>query len=56
MGAGLPVISTLKSLLDSGDEVQRIEGIFRWASRRPGLGAHAGAHAGLGAAELVSGQ
>jgi aspartokinase/homoserine dehydrogenase 1 len=28
VGAGLPVISTLKSLLDSGDEVQRIEGIF----------------------------
>lgn len=28
VGAGLPVISTLKTLLDSGDEVQRIEGIF----------------------------
>jgi aspartokinase/homoserine dehydrogenase 1 len=30
VGAGLPIISTLKSLLDTGDEVQRIEGVFRW--------------------------
>ena len=29
MGAGLPVLSTLKTLLDTGDEVQRIEGVFR---------------------------
>jgi homoserine dehydrogenase len=29
VGAGLPIISTLKSLLDTGDEVQRIEGVFR---------------------------
>ncbi|PRW51144.1 homoserine dehydrogenase [Chlorella sorokiniana] len=28
VGAGLPVISTLKQLLDTGDEVQRIEGVF----------------------------
>lgn len=28
VGAGLPVISTLKSLLRTGDRVQRIEGIF----------------------------
>ncbi len=29
MGAGLPIISTLKQLLDTGDEIQRIEGVFR---------------------------
>ncbi|KDD75490.1 homoserine dehydrogenase [Helicosporidium sp. ATCC 50920] len=28
VGAGLPIISTLKTLLDSGDEVQRIEGVL----------------------------
>lgn len=28
VGAGLPVISTLKELIDTGDEVQRIEGVF----------------------------
>jgi homoserine dehydrogenase len=28
VGAGLPVISTLKDLIDTGDEVQRIEGVF----------------------------
>lgn len=28
VGAGLPIISTLKTLLDSGDDVLRIEGIF----------------------------
>ncbi|EFN56653.1 hypothetical protein CHLNCDRAFT_57539 [Chlorella variabilis] len=28
VGAGLPVMSTLKQLLDTGDEVQRIEGVF----------------------------
>jgi aspartokinase/homoserine dehydrogenase 1 len=28
VGAGLPVISTLRSLLDAGDKVERIEGIF----------------------------
>lgn len=28
VGAGLPVISTLQSLLDTGDKVQRIEGIL----------------------------
>ena len=34
VGAGLPIISTLKSLLDTGDEVQRIEGVFRWGRWR----------------------
>ena len=28
VGAGLPVISTLKDLVETGDEVQRIEGVF----------------------------
>jgi len=28
VGAGLPVIATLRTLLDTGDEVQRIEGCF----------------------------
>lgn len=28
VGAGLPVISTLKELVDTGDEVKRIEGVF----------------------------
>ena len=28
VGAGLPVISTLKELMDTGDEVTRIEGVF----------------------------
>lgn len=28
MGAGLPIISTLQSLRDSGDKVKSIEGIF----------------------------
>lgn len=28
VGAGLPVISTLKSLIDTGDEVLQIEGIL----------------------------
>ncbi|KAL8717545.1 MAG: hypothetical protein Q9225_005223 [Loekoesia sp. 1 TL-2023] len=28
VGAGLPIISTLKDLVDTGDEVQRIEGVF----------------------------
>lgn len=28
VGAGLPVISTLKDLVNTGDEVQRIEGVF----------------------------
>jgi homoserine dehydrogenase len=28
VGAGLPVISTLKDLVDTGDEVQKIEGVF----------------------------
>jgi homoserine dehydrogenase len=28
VGAGLPIISTLKELIDTGDEVQRIEGVF----------------------------
>ena len=30
VGAGLPIISTLKGLLDTGDDVLRIEGVFRW--------------------------
>ena len=28
MGAGLPIISTLQGLLRTGDQVERIEGIF----------------------------
>jgi homoserine dehydrogenase len=28
VGAGLPVISTLKDLIDTGDEIQRIEGVL----------------------------
>lgn len=28
MGAGLPVISTLRDLVETGDEVQKIEGVF----------------------------
>ena len=28
VGAGLPIISTLRSMLDAGDKVERIEGIF----------------------------
>ncbi|KAJ6262732.1 Aspartokinase [Drechslerella dactyloides] len=28
VGAGLPVISTIKDLIDTGDEVERIEGVF----------------------------
>ena len=28
MGAGLPVMGTLKHLVETGDKVQRIEGIF----------------------------
>jgi homoserine dehydrogenase len=28
VGAGLPVISTLKDLVNTGDEIQRIEGVF----------------------------
>jgi len=28
VGAGLPVICTLKSLLDTGDQIERIEGVF----------------------------
>lgn len=28
VGAGLPVISTLKNLLDTGDQIERIEGVF----------------------------
>ena len=28
VGAGLPVIATLKSLLDTGDQVERVEGVF----------------------------
>ena len=28
MGAGLPILSTLKDLLDTGDEVHKIEGVL----------------------------
>jgi homoserine dehydrogenase len=28
VGAGLPVIATLKSLLDTGDQIERVEGVF----------------------------
>lgn len=28
VGAGLPIISTLRDLVDTGDEIQRIEGVF----------------------------
>lgn len=33
VGAGLPVISTLKTLLDTGDDILRIEGVFRCVAR-----------------------
>lgn len=29
VGAGLPIISTLQGLLNTGDKIRRIEGIFR---------------------------
>jgi len=29
VGAGLPIISTLRGLLETGDKILRIEGIFR---------------------------
>lgn len=29
VGAGLPIISTLRGLLETGDKIQRIEGILR---------------------------
>ena len=28
VGAGLPIISTLQTLLETGDDVQQIEGVF----------------------------
>ena len=28
VGAGLPIIATLKSLLDTGDQIERVEGVF----------------------------
>ena len=28
MGAGLPVIATLRHLVETGDRIQRIEGVF----------------------------
>lgn len=28
MGAGLPVIATLKHLVDTGDRILRVEGVF----------------------------
>jgi homoserine dehydrogenase len=28
VGAGLPILSTLKDLVNTGDEVERIEGVF----------------------------
>ena len=34
VGAGLPIISTLKNMLDTGDDVLRIEGVFRHAGAR----------------------
>lgn len=30
VGAGLPIISTLRGLLETGDKILRIEGIFRY--------------------------
>ena len=30
VGAGLPIISTLRGLLETGDKILRIEGIFRF--------------------------
>lgn len=32
VGAGLPIISTLRGLLETGDKILRIEGIFRFVS------------------------
>jgi len=29
VGAGLPIISTLQGLLNTGDKIRRIEGIFQ---------------------------
>lgn len=49
VGAGLPVLSTLKQLIDTGDEVQRIEGVFRW------VGGWAEAPRGSGAARVRCG-
>lgn len=31
VGAGLPIINTLQGLLETGDKILRIEGIFRYA-------------------------
>ena len=30
VGAGLPIINTLQGLLETGDKILRIEGIFRY--------------------------
>lgn len=32
VGAGLPIISTLRGLLETGDKILRVEGIFRFVS------------------------
>lgn len=31
VGAGLPIVSTLRGLLETGDKILQIEGIFRFA-------------------------
>jgi hypothetical protein len=33
VGAGLPVISTLRSLVETGDKIVKVEGVFRSVSR-----------------------
>lgn len=34
VGAGLPIVSTLRGLLETGDKILRIEGIFRYVHLR----------------------
>lgn len=33
VGAGLPIISTLRSLVETGDRIVKVEGVFRSVSR-----------------------
>lgn len=33
VGAGLPIISTLRSLVETGDKIVKVEGVFRSVSR-----------------------
>lgn len=34
VGAGLPIISTLRSLVETGDKIVKVEGVFRLVIRR----------------------